>query len=134
MTLEMVDLIDDPDIPRKGRHRELEKAAIKKSENAIQRVQTAIVNFSNPFTIADKERLYCLASGAAVTMDVEKDVLRAEAAGKAAKANFIQRLQNGGQGSFFDPIKKQKLKNMENCNKKVTLTSAQGKVSRCATS
>jgi len=37
-TLEMVDLQQDPDSPRAGRHRELEKAEIKKSEDAVQRV------------------------------------------------------------------------------------------------
>lgn len=124
----MVDLIDDPDCPRAGRHRELEKAEVKKGEEAVQRILTAVRNFTNPFTIADKDRLYSLASGAPVPMDVEMDVFRAEAVGKAAKADFIGRLQSGKPESFFDPIKKKKLKTMEACNKKVTLTSSQGKV------
>ena len=37
-------------------------------------------------------------------------------------------LKNGEAGSFFFPIKKKKLKTMETCSKKVTLTSSQGKV------
>ena len=130
-TLEMVDLIDDPDCPRAGRHRELEKAEVQKGEEAVQQTLTTIRNFTNPFTIADKDRLYSLASGAPVPMDVEMDVLGAEAVGKAAKADFIRRIQSGEPGSFFDPIKRKKLKTMETCNKKVTLTSAQGKVMRC---
>jgi len=32
----MVDLIKDPDCPRAGKHRELEKAKVKKGEEAIQ--------------------------------------------------------------------------------------------------
>ncbi|KAJ7323102.1 hypothetical protein OS493_032674 [Desmophyllum pertusum] len=41
-TLEMVDLITDPDNPRTGRHRELEKAEITKSEQAVLRVIDAV--------------------------------------------------------------------------------------------
>ena len=125
-TLEMVDLITDPDNPRTGRHRELEKAEITKSEQAVLRVIDAVKNFTDPFTIAAKDRLYCLASGAPVPPDAEADVLRAETVGKAAKSDFIRGLQNGEE--FFSPIKKKKLKTMETCSKKVTLTSSQGKV------
>ncbi len=46
----------------------------------------------------------------------------------AAKADFIGRLQSGEIGSLFDPIKKKKLKTVETCHKKVTLTSSLGKV------
>ncbi|XP_033987161.1 uncharacterized protein LOC117483109 [Trematomus bernacchii] len=127
-TLEMVDLIKDPDCPRAGKHRELEKAEVKKGEEAIQRTIVTIRNFRNPFTISDKDRLYSLASGAPVLMEVEMDVLQAETVDKAAKAEFIKRLQSREPASFFDPIKKKKLKTMEACNKKVTLTSSQGKV------
>ena len=127
----MVDVLQDPDGPKMGKHWELEKAEIKKSKEAAQRVCTAIKNFTNPFTIAEKDKLYSLASGAPVPIDVETDVLRAEAVGKAAKADFIRRLQSGEPGSFFDPLKKKKLKTMEACNKKVTLTSSQGKVIMC---
>lgn len=123
----MVDLIDDPECPKAGRHRELEKAEIRKSEKAVQNVLTAVSNFTNPFTIADKDRIFSLASSAPVTIDVEVDVLQAEAVGKAAKADFIKRLQSGDPGNFFNPIKRNKLKTVEACNK-VTLTSSQGKV------
>ena len=60
------------------------------------------------------------------------DMLQAETVGKVAKAEFIKRLQSREPGSCFDPIKKKKLKTMEACNKKVTLTSSQGKVMRCS--
>lgn len=62
----MVDLIKDPDCQRAGKHRELEKAEVKKGEEAIQRTIETIRNFTNPFTISDKDRLYSLASGAPV--------------------------------------------------------------------
>ena len=62
------------------------------------------------------------------------DVPQAEAAGKSAKEKFIKgRFQNQSEMSFFDPINKQKLLTMECCNKKVTLTSTQGKDELLAT-
>lgn len=131
-TLEMVDLIGDPDIARSGRHRELEKAEIVKSEQAVLRVIDAVKSFTNPFTIEDKERLYCLASGAPASLDVETDVLKAEAVGKAAKKEFVENLKKRETESFFTPIKRKKLKTMEYCSKKVTLTSSQGKVAICS--
>ena len=55
--LDMCGLIDDPDCPKVEKHRELEKAEIKKSEDAVQRTMSAISKFPNPFTIVDKDRL-----------------------------------------------------------------------------
>lgn len=128
--LEMCGLIDDPDCPKAGKHRELERAEIKKSEDAVQRTISAIRNFTNPFSLVDKDHLYSLASGAPVSSEVELDVLRAEAAGKEAKELFIrERFVNGSSETlFFEPITRQKLKTMEDSNKTVKLTASQGKV------
>ena len=54
--------------------------------------------------------------------------LRAEAVGRAAKADFLRRLESSDSGCFFDPIKRKKLKTMEYCSKKITLTSSHGQV------
>lgn len=128
--LELCNLISDPDCPKAGRHRELEAAEIKKSEAAVQRTVTAIHSFTNPFTIPNKECLYSLASGAAAAAAVDVDVLRAEAVGKAAKQEFIEkRFKDKTSGmTFFDPVKKFKLLTMETSNKTAKLTSSQGKV------
>lgn len=88
--LEMCGLIDDAECPKAGKHRELERAEIKKSELAVQRTITAIGNFTNPFSVVDKDHLYSLASGARVSPEIENDVLRAETAGKEAKELFIR--------------------------------------------
>ena len=80
----MVDIINDPDCQRAGRHRELEKAEVKKCEESVQQFQllhVAVRNFIIPFTVAHKNMLYSLASGAPVPMEVKMDVLRAEALG-----------------------------------------------------
>lgn len=90
---------------------------------------TAIKSFTNPFTIADKEHLYCIASGAPVSREVEYDVLRAEVVGKKVKETFVkERLHSESVKNFFDPIPRQKLLTMEACSKNVTLTSTKGKV------
>ena len=128
--LEMCGLINDPECPKAGKHRELEAAEIKKSEEAVQRTLTAIKNFTNPFAIIDKDHLYNIASGAPVSPEVEIDVLQADTVGKEAKKAFIRdRFQNGSsEKTFFEPIKRQKLKTMEASNKTVKLTSSQGKL------
>ena len=126
----MCGLIDDPDCPKAGKHRELERAEIKKSEKAVQRTISAIRNFTNPFEVVDKDHLYNLASGAPASPEVEKDVLDAEAAGKRAKDRFIQErfVIGSSESMFFEPIKRQKLKTMEASNKTIKLTASQGKV------
>ena len=130
--LEMCCLIDDPDYPKAGKHRELERAEIKKSEDAVQRTIAAICNFTNPFLLADKDHLYSLASGALASSDVEFDVLRAEKAGKEAKEAFIQeRFVNGSSEKLlFEPIKRLKLRTMDVSNKTVKLTASHGKVGK----
>ena len=130
--LEMCCLIDDPDCPKAGKHRELERAEIKKSEDAVQHTIAAICNFTNPFLLANKDHLYSLASGAPASSDVEFDVLRAEKAGKEAKEAFIQeRFVNGSSEKlFFEPIKRLKLKTMDASNKTVKLTASHGKVGK----
>ena len=131
--LEMCDMVDDPECPKAGKHRDLEKANIKKSEEAVQRAESAIRCFKNPFRIPVPEdpaedRLYALQSGAPVPLEVEVDVMRADALGKQEKLKFIEQRLKNGEKSFFDPIHRQKLLTMDHASKKVILTTSQGKV------
>ena len=126
--LEMCDMIEDPDCPKSGRHRELDSSVIRKSEKAVQDTITAINNFTNPFKIADKEKLYSLASGAPVTSANEKDVLGAEALGKANKEAFKKRFCTGSTTTYYDPITREKLLTMEANNKIVNISTRDGKV------
>ena len=123
-------MVDDSECPKAGKHRELEKAEIRKSEEAVQRTMTAIQNFSNPFTSPEKDHLFSLASGAAVPPDVEADVLGAEEAGRNARNAFIIRrfIEGAPEKLFFEPIPRLRLKTMESSNKTVRLNSSQGKV------
>ena len=54
-------------------------------------------------------------------LDVDTDILQAEAIGKDTKWDFVDVLKNGEAGSFFFPIKKKKLKTMETCSKRLLL-------------
>ncbi|KAJ8349354.1 hypothetical protein SKAU_G00244840 [Synaphobranchus kaupii] len=90
LTLEMCGMIDDPDCPKAGKHREVEPSQIKKSEEAVQRIQ--------------RSRLI---------------VLRAEAAGRAAKEQFIHDRFVSKKKDFFERLKKLKLKTMDHCSKKL---------------
>ena len=128
--LDMCGLSEDSDSPRAGKHRELERAEIHKSEDAVQRTILVIQNFTNPFTIPDKNHLYNLASGAPSPPDVEYDVLHAERIGKEAKECFIRErfITAQSETKFFEPIKKQKLKTMAYCSKVVKISTTQGKV------
>ena len=68
---------------------ELEKAEIKKIEDAVQGTMTAISNFTNSFSRVDKDHIYSFAAGAPASSGIEYDVIRAEKAGKKAKDTFI---------------------------------------------
>ena len=50
----------------------------------------AINNFINPFTIEDKDTLYCLSSGAPVPSNVENDILMSDEIAKKAHKQFVQ--------------------------------------------
>ena len=121
--LDMCNIADKPDTPKAGKHRELENAQMKKSEEAGQRTMSVICNCSNPFTLQDKDQLYN------VSADIEYDVLRTKACGREAKETFTQdRLVGDSEKMYFKPIKRQKLKTMEATNKTAKLTFSQGKV------
>ena len=52
-------------------------------------VMEAKYNFMNPFTIEDKDLLYCLLSGAPVPSNVENDILMSDEIGKKAWKQFV---------------------------------------------
>ena len=56
---------------------------------------SAICNFTNSFTLEDKDHIYSLSSGEPASPEIEAIVLHAEAARKKEKEMFIQvRLEN----------------------------------------
>ena len=123
-------LIVDPGCPKAGNHRELERAEIKKSEEAVKRTISAIRNFTNHVCLVDKNHLCSMASGAPASREVELDVLRAKAAGKDTKETFIRDrfVKGSSEDVFFAPIKKMQLKTTDASNKVVKLAASKGQV------
>ena len=129
--LEMCDVIDDPECPKSGKYRDAsqinEASQIKKSECAVKKVMKTISHFTNLWKVPDKERLYCLSSGAPIPQEIELDILRTNELGKTLKSTFIQeRLIHGHKKGFFDPVARQKLKTMEDAKKTLCLRTSQG--------
>ena len=93
---------------------------------------TAISHFTNPWRTPKKEKLFSLASRAPVPAGIEVDVLRADTVGKTLKEDFIHnRLGYASTKCFFDMLKREKLRSTEDNNKKVSLTTSQGKLIQC---
>lgn len=115
---------------KQGKHRQICKFEIKRTEAAVQRTPDAIKGWLNPFNMADKDKLCVISSGVCVSLDAERDVLRSGKMGKETKLAFIEeRLKNtkgSAQFNFFDKIPKMKLVTVEKTNKQVKLTTSQG--------
>ena len=95
-------------------HKEVRSSQILKSEQDTCCVMEAINNFINPFTIEDKDTLYCLSSGAPVPSNVENDNLMSDEIGKKAHKQFVQGRLIDKTVSFHAPVKKQNLKTFAN--------------------
>ena len=108
-------------------HRDLRNSEVIKSEQVIQRTVDAVTSFVNPFRIDDKEHLYNVSSGVKIPLEIEKDVLNAEALGKKEKEIFIKDRLNANE-NFFNPVKKLKLKTMADANKKTKLKTKDNKI------
>ena len=81
----------------------------------------------NQFAAAtDILKSYNISSGAAVSTDVESDLLNAEKLGSECRKTFVVSRLIKGQ-DFFEPIKRMKLKTMAITKKTVKLTTSQNK-------
>ena len=95
-------------------HKEVRSSQILKSEQDMCCIMEAINNFINPFTIEDKDMLYCLSSGAPVPSNVENDILMSDEIGKKAHKQFVKDRLIDKTVSFHAPVKKQNLKTFAN--------------------
>ena len=123
-TYSLADMVDGTD---NIKHRETRATDINRSERQVLRTVAAIKSFNDPFSILEKDTLYCISSGAPASADVESDVLRAETAGFQAREEFIQeRLL--AKDKFFEPIKRLNLKTLAAMSKSVKLTTSANKI------
>ena len=90
--------------------KEVRSSQILKSEEDTCCVREARNNFINPFTIEDKDTLYCLSSGASVPSTVENDILMSDEIGKKTHKQFVQDSLIEKTVSLHPPVKKQNLK------------------------
>ena len=74
----------------------------------------AINSFINPFTIEDRDALYCLSSSAPVPSNVENDILMSDEIGKKAHKQFVLDRLIDKTVSFHAPVKKRNLKAVAN--------------------
>ena len=99
------------DSPEATSHKEVRGSQIVKSEQNTSSVLQAITNFTNPFTIEDKDALYCLSFGPPVPQDVESDILMADDIDrKEGPSEFVQKRLVEKKTIFPSPAKKQNLK------------------------
>jgi hypothetical protein len=103
-------------------------AEIVRSERRISRAVAAVTDFNNPFSLPDKDKLYCLSSGAPASELVANDVMRAEEIGLQTKEEFILKRLEKKEIDFFDPIKRLNLKTMASMHKTVKVTTSNHKI------
>jgi hypothetical protein len=68
----MVDMLADDSDAKK--HRDLRRTEIERSEANVVKVAAAIVGFINPFEMEQKDKLYCISSGASVTSEIAAQI------------------------------------------------------------
>ena len=68
VTLQMADMLDESSLGNK--HRDTRPSQIRKSEIVTQKAVDAIESFTNPFDFDEEGKLYCLSSGAVISLDI----------------------------------------------------------------
>ena len=110
-----------------GKHKDLRRSEIRRSETYVQNATEAVRGFLNPFDVDDRDKVYCLSSGAPETDEVEDDVLCAEKAGEDAKELFItERLMK--KQDVFEPITRMNLKTFVHQNKTAKVLTSKNKL------
>ena len=124
-TLSMADMLTESRGTKK--HKDLRPAEVKNREKMVNRATGAVKTFLNPFDVPDKQKLYCVSSGAPADVSVERDVLGAEQIGKDAKEKFIRdRLES--KDHFIEPIKWMHLKTMSSADKTTRVNTSKNKI------
>ena len=122
-TIELLDM-DNTD---SSSHKDFRKSEIQYSEADVRMVVDAISNFVNSFEVENKDLLYCISSEAPAPADVEKDLLSADISRNKTRDEFIEDRLVKKTASFFDPVKKQRLKTFASLGKCVKVTDSEKK-------
>ena len=70
-------------------HKELNSSQMKSSELGVTNVKDALKGFTNPFTIENKDKLFCLSLGLLTSSEVSSSLLKVEELGKSTMVEFI---------------------------------------------
>ena len=117
-------MVDDQYVGKE--HRDNRNAEKRRSERHVSKTVQAIESFNNQFVIPDKDKVYCISSGALASIVIEVDILRADSVGRDSKDNFITNLLEA-KVNFFEPIKRLNLKTMSAMHTSVRVTTSKNK-------
>ena len=104
-----------------NRHKDIRQANKTVSEIDVKCVLLSFENFVNPFSVDNKDALYCISSGYPIAKDSKQIVMQANTIGQQAK--FVKGRLVEKTVSFYTPLPKQKLKTFdEKRDRKLTTT------------
>ena len=123
-TLFLADIFpDEPSV-----HKEFQPAQIKSSETATSQMTDAIGNFTDLFSVENRNELHCIASGKPAPEDVRQILLQAHERGQSAINEFIQTRLVDKIVPFHDPLKRLKLKTFASVGVVKKVKSTQNKM------
>jgi len=110
-------------------HKSNRPSALKRSEDDVASVVSAVKHFLNPFRIEgiNQQQLFCLSSGQPATTAVAADLLRYVDVGKDAAELFVNTRLISKTVQFHQPIKKQNLLTFKTMATNCKLTTTQQK-------
>ena len=104
-TLDMADMTAS----EASAHKELRVSQMQNSENNVKKITEAVLGFTNPFQVENKEELYCLSSGIPATQEVSNSLLQALELGKDAMVTFFEKRLVDKSLKFHEPIQRMKI-------------------------
>ena len=93
-------------------HKELRVLQMKNSEDNVRKITEAILGFTNPIAVENKEKLYCLSSGIPATQEVSNSVLQAHGLDKDAMVPIFEKRLVDKSVKIHEPIQRIKIKNI----------------------
>ena len=109
-------------------HKELRVSQMQNSENNVKKITEAVLGFTNPFQVENKEELYCLSSGIPATQEVSNSLLQELELGKDAMVAFFEKRLVDKSVKFHEPIQKMNIKTFASMQTSQKIKSTQSKL------
>ena len=123
-TLDMADMTAS----EASAHKELRVSQMQNSENNVKKITEAVLGFTNPFQVENKEELYCLSSGIPATQEVSNSLLQALELGKDEMVTFFEKWLVHKSVKFQEPIQRMKIKTFASMQTSQKIKSTQSKL------